>query len=188
MGNDLRTMTAATRNILTNAEVIAVDQDSLGFQGRRVVDNGDLEVYAKRMRDSSRVVLLFNRGTGSATISFTWANAWLPSNRTCTARNLWTHQDIGPLSSSYSASVPSHDVVMVRLSPVVSSSARPMHRSPAKERIAECAAIYSLRGQRAGRLESESAGTGGRTRLVGPGVFFVIPMKTADGTIAVVLR
>jgi hypothetical protein len=112
-GNDVRNMTAAVRTILTNGEVIAVDQDSMGFQGRRAGSSD--QVLVKRMRDSSRVVLLFNNTSAAATISFTWANAWLPSNEICAARNLWTHQNLGNLTGSYSASVPSHDVVMLRL-------------------------------------------------------------------------
>jgi alpha-galactosidase len=157
MGNDLRSMSAATLSILTNAEVIAVDQDSLGFQGRRVVDSGDLEVWAKRMRDSSRVVLLLNRGTSAATISFTWANIWLSSNETCTGRNLWTHQDIGPCTGSYSANIPSHDVVMLRLfrgpdqtPPLVTSAyATPTtvaitFSEPVEQATAQNAANYSI--------------------------------------------
>ncbi|HSF99750.1 MAG TPA: alpha-galactosidase, partial [Vicinamibacterales bacterium] len=61
-GNDLRSMTPETRDILTNREVIAVDQDPLGRQGRKVRDDGDVEVWARELADGSRAVALLNRG------------------------------------------------------------------------------------------------------------------------------
>src|SRR5262249_6721291 len=60
-GNDLRGMTPEIRDILTNKEVIAIDQDPLGRQGRRVAKDGDFEVYAKQLQDGSRAVMLLNR-------------------------------------------------------------------------------------------------------------------------------
>ena len=66
-GNDLRTMSTATRDILTNAEVIAINQDVYGQQGRRVWVNGNLSVWSKQLSDSNeRAVILFNRGAGAA--------------------------------------------------------------------------------------------------------------------------
>jgi alpha-galactosidase len=61
-GNDLRTMRPEIHDILTNKEVIAVDQDTLGRQGERVAKNGDLEVWAKQLKDGSRAVVLSQRG------------------------------------------------------------------------------------------------------------------------------
>jgi len=61
-GNDLRNMTPEIRDILTNKEVIAVDQDPLGRQGRRVWKGGDLEVWGKQLQDGGRAVALLNRG------------------------------------------------------------------------------------------------------------------------------
>src|SRR5438876_3896534 len=61
-GNDLRNMRPEIQNILTNKEVIAVDQDSLGREGERVGKDGSLEVWAKQLKDGSRAVVLFNRG------------------------------------------------------------------------------------------------------------------------------
>jgi len=59
-GNDVRNMSDEIREILTNTEVIAVDQDSLGIQGRKVRDDGDFEVWSKPLRDGSRAVVLLD--------------------------------------------------------------------------------------------------------------------------------
>ncbi len=61
-GNDLRNMTPEIQEILTNRDVIAVDQDALGREGRRVWKDGDEEVWAKQQQDGSRAVVLLNRG------------------------------------------------------------------------------------------------------------------------------
>ena len=65
-GNDLREMTEATRRILTNEELIAVDQDPAGVQGRRVRKEGDQEIWAKPLHDGSVAVALLNRGDSPA--------------------------------------------------------------------------------------------------------------------------
>jgi alpha-galactosidase len=111
-GNDLRTMSQTTKNILTNKEVIAVDQDSLGKQGTRI-KSGNQEVWVKPIADGGKAVALFNRGENSATISFSPADIGLQS--TALVRDLWAHQDKGTIGTAYSASVPSHGVVMLRV-------------------------------------------------------------------------
>src|SRR5207249_6399831 len=67
-GNDLRNMRPEIHDILTNKEVIAVDQDPLGREGRRVWKNGDLEIWAKQLRDGSRAVVLLNRGAAAQNV------------------------------------------------------------------------------------------------------------------------
>lgn len=116
-GNDLRSMTPEIRNILINKEVIAVDQDSLGKQGRKVRDDGDLEVWAKQLKDGGRAVVLFNRSDNEAKMTVQWTELGYPSHLSATVRDLWQHKDMGKFKSSYSASVPSHGVVMVRVMP-----------------------------------------------------------------------
>ncbi|RYG83782.1 MAG: glycoside hydrolase family 27 protein, partial [Alphaproteobacteria bacterium] len=71
-GNDVAKMDAATKAILTNAAVIAVDQDRLGQQGRRVAKDGDLEVWARPLANGGRAVVLLNRGTTEAVIAVDW--------------------------------------------------------------------------------------------------------------------
>ena len=65
-------MSATTREILLNREVIAVDQDSAGHQGHRIAQSGDLEVWAKPLADGGQAVALFNRGAATATMTVHW--------------------------------------------------------------------------------------------------------------------
>jgi alpha-galactosidase len=116
-GNDLRAMSEEIRAILTNTEVIAVDQDRLGRQGRRVRKDGDLEIWARELADGSRAVVLFNRGAAEAEIAVAWPEIGYPATLGAVVRDLWRHEDVGRFRGSYSATVPSHGVVMVRVRP-----------------------------------------------------------------------
>jgi alpha-galactosidase len=115
-GNDLRNMTDEIREILTNTEVIAVDQDPLGVQGHKVRDDGDFEVWSKPLKDGSRAVVLFNRSSGDEKISVTWQEIEL-SEQEATVRDLWEKKDLGRFQNGFSAVVPSHGVVMVKITP-----------------------------------------------------------------------
>jgi alpha-galactosidase len=116
-GNDLRNMTPEVHDILTNKEVIAVDQDQLGREGRRAAKDGDLEVWAKQMQDGGRAVVLLNRGNSSHEISVTWEEIGYPSHLSAALRDLWAHKDLGNFASKFSAPVESHGVVMVTVRP-----------------------------------------------------------------------
>jgi len=116
-GNDLSKMSAATKATLTNAEVIAVDQDPLGKQGRVVATPGtNLEVWSKEMSGTNkRAVALFNRGSASASITVQWSQLGLPQGA-ATVRDLWAAKDLGPSTGSYTATnVASHSVVMLEI-------------------------------------------------------------------------
>jgi alpha-galactosidase len=116
-GNDVRSMTAEIREILTNKEVIAVNQDALGREGHRVRKDGDLEVWSKELGDGSRAVILLNRGSGENEISFKWDEIGYPNQLSAKVRDLWAHKDAGQFAGGYKATVASHAVVMVRVSP-----------------------------------------------------------------------
>jgi alpha-galactosidase len=116
-GNDIRNMTPEIREILTNKELIAIDQDPLGLQGRRVWKDGDLEVWSKQLQDGSRAVLLLNRGTSQQTVTATWQQIGYPAHITAAVRDLWTHKDLGKLAGKFSAPVESHGVVVVIVKP-----------------------------------------------------------------------
>jgi alpha-galactosidase len=116
-GNDLKNMTPEVKEILTNKEVIAVNQDSLGIQGRRVQKNGDSEVWAKQLKDGSRAVILLNRGAGDADISVSWEALGYPAHLSAAVRDLWAKKDLGKSTGTFSAKVPSHGVVMLRIAP-----------------------------------------------------------------------
>jgi len=116
-GNDLTKMSAATKATLTNAEVIAVDQDPLGKQGRVVATPGtNLEVWSKEMSASNtRAVALFNRGSASASITVQWNQLGLPAS-SAAVRDLWAAKDLGSFTGSYTATnVASHSVVLLKI-------------------------------------------------------------------------
>ena len=116
-GNDIANMSPDTKQILLNKEVIAVDQDTLGIQGHRVKKSGDLEVWSKQLADGGRAVILLNRGPSTASISADWGDIGYPSALKANVRDLWTKKDVGKFAANYTAQVPSHGVVMVRVNP-----------------------------------------------------------------------
>ena len=116
-GNDLRTMTPETREILTNKEVIAVDQDPLAREGRRLWKDGDLEVWAKQMQDGSRAVALLNRGNSPQEIAVTWQELGYPGHLSASVRDLWSHKVSGKFTGKFSAPVESHGVMLVQVMP-----------------------------------------------------------------------
>lgn len=116
-GNDVANMPPATREILTNREVIAVDQDTLGVQGRRVSKDGDREVWAKPLAGGGRALVLFNRGEAPAEIRADWAMLDYPASLNLAARDLWAHRDLGKHRGSIAATVAPHGVVMLTLKP-----------------------------------------------------------------------
>jgi alpha-galactosidase len=112
-GNDLSKMTPETRALLTNPEAIAVDQDELGVQGHRLAQEGPQEVWIKPLADGSKAVGLFNRGWGPMLVTVNFQEAGLGDS--AVVRDLWLHRDLGTLMGEYTATVPSHGVVMVKL-------------------------------------------------------------------------
>jgi len=116
-GNDVVNMTADTKEILLNKDVIAIDQDALGQQGRRVKKTGDLEVWSKQLQDGGRAVALLNRGSATAKISVAWTDIGYPDAVSANVQDLWTKKESSAVKGGYSAEVPSHGVVMVRVKP-----------------------------------------------------------------------
>ena len=116
-GNDLQHMTPEIKNILTNKEVIAIDQDPLGRQGRRVRKDGNLEVWARPLKDGSRAVILLNRGTTESPITVNWEDLNYPAHFSAAVRDLWQHKDLGQFTGKFTATVAPHGVVMVTVKP-----------------------------------------------------------------------
>jgi alpha-galactosidase len=116
-GNDVRSMSATTKAILTNADVIAVNQDSLGKQATRVATPGsNLEVWSKQMSGTNvYAVALFNRSGSAASITVKWTDIGIPAGA-ATVRDLYGQKDLGSSTDSYTAtSVPSHGIVMLKI-------------------------------------------------------------------------
>jgi alpha-galactosidase len=112
-GNDVTRMTPYTVEILTNREVIAVDQDPLGKQGYRVSQEGPFEVWMKPMQDGSKVVGLFNRQRTTEQITANFQQIGIRGE--ASVRDLWLKKDLGTFKDSYSAYVPPHGVVLIRI-------------------------------------------------------------------------
>ena len=113
-GNDLRTMTAETRELLTNSEVIAVDQDPKGLQGHRLWEEGPLEIWVKPLADGSQAVALFNRGESALEMRLDAHLIGVPTSSKL--RDLLDHKDLGPIQDSYVTKVPMRGVVLLRVS------------------------------------------------------------------------
>jgi hypothetical protein len=112
-GNNLATMSADTKAVLTNPEVIAVDQDPLGRQGTKVQeDHTGLQVYNKVLSGTGRrAVVLLNRTGSAATITARWSALGITG--AAQVRNLWTATTVGTFTGSYSTSVPAGQAVLL---------------------------------------------------------------------------
>jgi alpha-galactosidase len=113
-GNDIRSMNTATQTILKNANLIAINQDSLGLQATQISNDGTRRVLAKRLANGDVAVALFNQGSGTTTISTT-AAAIGKTGSSFTLRDAWTGAT-STSTGSISASVPGHGTVVYRVS------------------------------------------------------------------------
>lgn len=114
-GNDLRTLSADIKEILTNADVIAVDQDPDGKPVQRISDPDAMSVVLVRpLHDGYKAVGLFNRADTPQTITATWASLGITGKK-LRVRDLWKHADTNSTADSYSAVVPSHGVVLLKV-------------------------------------------------------------------------
>jgi alpha-galactosidase len=120
-GTDLRTATPATLSVYGNRDVIAVDQDTLGRQGRLVDLAGGLDVLAKPLAGGDVSVVLFNENAGRATVTTTPAAVGAPGAPSYRLTNLWS-KVVTTATGTISASVPGHGVVMYRVTPGTGSS------------------------------------------------------------------
>jgi alpha-galactosidase len=114
-GNDLSKMTPYTQDMLTNREVLAVDQDALGKQAYPVVQEGPFEVWMKPMADGSTVVGLFNRSKEADKMTVNFSHIGVATE--AAIRDLWLKKDLGRFKEKYSVQVPGHGVVLVRVKP-----------------------------------------------------------------------
>lgn len=112
-GNDLRTMTPDVIEVLTNKEVIAINQDPLGKQGQRVWKEGGNEVWIKELKDGDKAICFFNRTQKEWTLEPDWTLHGIePSAQ---LKDLWKHEDVGMAADIKSLTILSHDVVVFRV-------------------------------------------------------------------------
>jgi alpha-galactosidase len=112
-GNDLRVMSDEVRAILTNREVIALDQDPLGRQGYKIVDEDWFEVFVKPLSGGDMAVCFFNRGASPRTMAIDWNSLKLPRGHH--VRDLWQHKEVGRVGDSMEITIGAHDVILFRL-------------------------------------------------------------------------
>jgi alpha-galactosidase len=113
-GNDLQSQTKETLAILTNRDVIAIDQDKAGKQGKRLTQSGDSEIWIRDLADGGKAIAFFNRGAETSEVSLKWSDAGFKSAPK-KAEDLWSHKDLKLNGPEYKAAVPSHGVVMLRV-------------------------------------------------------------------------
>jgi len=113
VGADLTTLSPASLATLTNRDVVAVDQDPLGLQAVKVAESGTgLQAWSKPLaKPGQRAVILLNRTAAAAPVSFTLADLALLD--AAAAKDLWTSKELGSINSSYSATVPAGDTMLI---------------------------------------------------------------------------
>ncbi len=111
LGNDLRRLDPFTLNLLTNDEVLAVDQDPLGKAARRVWQQDGWEIWSRPLADGRSAVGIFNVGDGYRTLHVD--PAVLGARPGAPLRDLWRQHDLGPLDSGFQARVPRHGVLLM---------------------------------------------------------------------------
>ena len=115
LGCDMEKLDDFTLGLLSNDEVLEVDQDTLGKQAVQVGGEGDLKVYAKLMDDGSLAVGLFNTGSTETIVTANWSDLKISGKQR--VRDLWRQKDIGIFTDKFETNVASHGVVLVRIFP-----------------------------------------------------------------------
>ena len=110
-----KTLTTFTTGLLTNDEVLAIDQDPLAKAALCVTPTGDARVFVKELADGTKAVGLFNMGGKPLTINLDWKATGLKNPQQL--RDLWRQKDLGTFNGSYSSEVPSHGVLLLKVSP-----------------------------------------------------------------------
>jgi alpha-galactosidase len=124
-GNDVRHMTEETRAILTNKDVIAIDQDTLGKQGfRALAERGkNIEVWAKELNNGEWAICALNTSPNTAELTVEWTSfvGWFLKADRYTLHDVWANKDVGTTEKPTMATVASHDVVLLRLKPIAAT-------------------------------------------------------------------
>jgi alpha-galactosidase len=134
-GNDLTNMTESTRKLLTNTELIAINQDALGKQGFKIKDYGELEVYYKPLQNGEMAICIFNRFNHPVTVEMDWNTFQVTTTRegkvmqlplnidrkeiyldgVYSVRDVFEKKDTGTTARNLKREIPSHDVIVFRL-------------------------------------------------------------------------
>ena len=119
LGMNLPENDAWTEALLTNTEVLAVNQDALGQQGVRITQANSIEIWSKPLTGGAAAIGLFNRGSATdglcATVRVSLQK--LGFTGACHVRDLWKNQDLGTISGEFSRGIPPHGAVLLRVQP-----------------------------------------------------------------------
>jgi alpha-galactosidase len=118
MGCDVRSMTDATKAILLNKDIIAIDQDAMGKQGFRVLRNDGIEAWKKPLTGKRVAIAFLNRNSTGKKVSATWKDLELDPKLEFTVYDVWKHESLGRSSGSLSADLQAHECMVFVLSPV----------------------------------------------------------------------
>jgi len=116
-GNDIRKMTPEVRDIMTDHDVIAIDQDALGKQGRRVSASEGEEIWVKDLAGDSKAVCVLNTGEEPAKVKVEWSKLDGVAGKQYAIRDLWAKKDLGTTDADFEATIDGHGVALLRLSP-----------------------------------------------------------------------
>jgi len=112
-GNDIRSMSDDTKEILLNKELIAIDQDKLGRQGTRVTKDGRTETWMKPLSNGDLAVAMFNRDDRDQLMIVKWSDLGITGKHE--VRDIWHHADRGRIKDLFEAEVSSHGAVVIRV-------------------------------------------------------------------------
>jgi hypothetical protein len=102
-----------TLSLITNDEVLALDQDRLGKPARRVSQHAGGEVWVRELQDGSKAAGLFNRGSIEENVTLNWSDAGLAGTQS--VRDLWQHKELGNFNGQMTLPVPRHGAILLRL-------------------------------------------------------------------------
>jgi alpha-galactosidase len=112
-GGDMKQLDDFTLKILTNDEVIAVNQDALGKQAAPVARDGSMEAWAKPLESGGKAVGLFNRGDADGEVAVKWSDLSLHGKHK--VRDLWRQKDLGTFDGGFHMNVGSHGAELIRI-------------------------------------------------------------------------
>lgn len=128
LGNDVRKTSKETLEILTNKEIIAVNQDALGIQGFKYKQGDNIEVWVKPLQNNEWAICFLNPSEEDVILDFDWSKQTITDNifnkeisfakTTCKIRDLYAKKDLGSTKKHTIASIASHDVLMVKVIPI----------------------------------------------------------------------
>lgn len=111
--NAIISMNPVTKNILTNQEAIAIDQDVLGKQGYKILDEENVEIFMKPLANGYTAICLFNRSNDNMNVNVKWVDYTIGNNFFIT--DVWLHKEVGTTAAPFIATIAKHDVQLLRL-------------------------------------------------------------------------